>query len=158
MRKRSPYRPRPVIYDTMSYVKGGMLKLPQAVNANAILRIKNHDALAAIAQGRGVFQDADLLVAAFNMSEALVAVNTDLGLEYKPTIRAGLDAVRDMSRRGLRTGRFVCTGPELTAINAAMEVHDAQLDAATIAELEKALALVERLLAAGKGERIAEAA
>jgi hypothetical protein len=39
--------------------------------------------------------------------------------------------------------RFVATGPELKAINLAMEIHDAQLDASTVRQLEQALDIVQ---------------
>jgi hypothetical protein len=38
--------------------------------------------------------------------------------------------------------RFLFTGVEMQAINTGMEVHDAQLDACSIAELETAIKLV----------------
>jgi hypothetical protein len=48
-----------------------------------------------------------------------------------------------MGKRGLANGdRFLFTGPEMQAVNLAMDVHDAQLDECTVAELEKALNLV----------------
>jgi hypothetical protein len=50
-----------------------------------------------------------------------------------------------MGRRGVETGKFILRGPELTSFNLAMEIHDAQLDACTVAELEKAIAFVETI-------------
>jgi hypothetical protein len=51
-----------------------------------------------------------------------------------------------MGRRGVETGKFILRGPELTSFNLAMEIHDAQLDACTVAELEKAIAFVETIV------------
>ena len=49
----------------------------------------------------------------------------------------------ELSRRGInREDRFVAKASELTAINYVMELHDAQLEITTIAQLEKALDMV----------------
>lgn len=45
MRKKSSYRPRPVIADTMGYVKEGMKKLTQKPDVLLQVSIKNHDAM-----------------------------------------------------------------------------------------------------------------
>jgi hypothetical protein len=42
-----------------------------------------------------------------------------------------------MALRGLETGRFVFRGPEMQSVNLAMEVHDAQLEASSVKELEQ---------------------
>jgi hypothetical protein len=57
-----------------------------------------------------------------------------------------------MGRRGVETGKFILRGPELTIFNLAMEIHDAQLDACTVAELEKAIDLVTSIVRS-KGAR-----
>jgi hypothetical protein len=46
----------------------------------------------------------------------------------------------------VETGKFILRGPELTSFNLAMEIHDAQLDTCTVAELEKAMAFVEKIV------------
>jgi hypothetical protein len=51
-----------------------------------------------------------------------------------------------MGRRGVETGKFILRGPELTSFNLAMEIHDAQLDACTVAELERAIEFVEKVV------------
>lgn len=141
MRKRSNYRPRHVIPDTLAWVKSGfqpMSALPQAVD----LKIKNHAAMQAITSGDATRDDIDVVIAALNMTEALARVRHELGADWKAEIREAQDALLLMARRGIQTGRFVFKGPELTAVNLAMEIHDAQLDKCRLAELEKALALV----------------
>lgn len=143
MRKRSKYKPKGVRLDVMAWVKSGMLPVSQVQDAAINLKIKNHAALAAITQGKAVRDDLDVLIAAMNVTEALARNN--IGKDWATEIRAAQDAVVSMARRGLERGdRFLFTGPELTAVNLAMEVHDAQLDACTVAELEKALHLVEQ--------------
>ena len=90
----------------------------------------------------------------WGMAEAL-AIVAALGHEYRKEIKAAQDAILTMSRRGLAKNRFLFTGPELTAMNLGMEVHDAQLDACTVGQLEKALDFVARELRAKRARAIA---
>jgi hypothetical protein len=69
-----------------------------------------------------------------------------IGDDWKDEIRAAQDALLAMGRRGVETGKFILRGPELTSFNLAMEIHDAQLDACTVAELEKAIAFVDTVV------------
>jgi hypothetical protein len=141
MRKRSKYRPRQVFADPVAWVINGFK--PMSAHGEAIgLKIKNHQALFDVTHGDGDKQQVDVLIAAMNMAEALYMVNDDLGKQYAAEIKAAQDAIYTMAKRGLTKGRFVFTGPEMQAMNTGMEVHDAQLDACTIGELEKAIDLV----------------
>jgi hypothetical protein len=143
MRKRSKYRPRGLIADTMLYVTSGM-KVVGAISAGTTLKIKNHAALEQVRQGLGTREDIDVLICAFNITEALALMR--IGDDWKDEIRAAQDALLAMGRRGVETGKFILRGPELTSFNLAMEVHDAQLDACTVAELEKAIDFVEKIV------------
>jgi hypothetical protein len=143
MRKRSKYKPKGVRLDNMAWLKQGMQPMRENQHITS-LRIKNHAALLDMAQGRGNRDSIDILIACMNVAEALYRVNPELGLQYCVEIRAAQDAIVAMSRRGIEKGKFLFTGPELQAMNTGMEVHDAQLDACVIAELEKALDLVAR--------------
>lgn len=139
---RKKYKPKGVRLDVMAWVKSGMLKIDQVNHAGVTLKIKNHAALASITQGIGKRDDIDIVIAAMNITEALALLGK--GKDWHPEIRAAQDAILDMGKRGLANGdRFVFTGPEMQAVNLAMDVHDAQLDECTVGELEKALALVE---------------
>jgi len=140
MRKRSKYRPRGVIYDTLNYVVSGM-KVVGEMSSGTTLKIKNHAALEQVRQGLGTREDIDVLICAFNITEALALMR--IGDDWKDEIRAAQDALLAMGRRGVETGKFILRGPELTSFNLAMEIHDAQLDACTVAELERAIAFVE---------------
>jgi hypothetical protein len=141
MRKRSKYKPKPVLPDPLNWVLSGFKPL-RDMNEATTLRIKNHDALLQITQGTGGRAQIDILIAAMNMAEAFYRVNPMLGLEYADEIREAQDAIVAMSRRGLAKGSFLFTGLELQAMNTGMDVHDAQLDACNVGELDKALALV----------------
>lgn len=145
MRKRSKYRPKGVIFDTMNPVLSGM-KIVGAIGAGTTLKIKNHDALDNVRRGIATRADIDTLIAAFNITEALAKMR--IGEEWKDEIRAAQDALLELGRRGAETGKFILRGPDLTLFNTAMEVHDAQLDACTVSELEKAIDYVAAIVSA----------
>jgi hypothetical protein len=133
MRKRSSYRPKGVIVDTVGHVLGGF-RLVQHTGKAVTLKIKNHQAMASMVAGTGNRDDIDILIAAMNVAEAL-AIVAELGTEYRAEITAAQDAIVSMGKRGVQRSKFLFTGPELTAMNLGMEVHDAQLDACTVGQL-----------------------
>lgn len=133
MRKRSCYRPRPVLQDPVNWVLGGFRPLTDLREANTVLRTRNHLALAAVTQGRATGDDVNTLITASNMTTALT--REGFGKAYRDIARAGADAVEALRNRQ----RKVCTGPELTAIKVMMELHDKQLDVVRIMDLDAAL-------------------
>lgn len=145
MRKRSKYRPKGVILDTVNHVISGMKRVGD-IGPGTTLKIRNHDALDTVRRGAATKKDIDALIDAFNITEALAMMR--IGDEYKDEIRAAQDALLELGRRGAETGKFILRGPELTLFNTAMEVHDAQLDACTVAELEKAIDYVNAIITA----------
>lgn len=153
MRKRSKYRPKGIITDTISHVLGGF-RLVQDTGKAVTLKIKNHQALVSMTQGKGTRDDIDVLIAAMNVAEALV-ITADLGGEYRQEIKGAQDAIYTMGQRGLSKNRFLFTGPEMQAMNMGMAVHDAQLDACTVGQLERALDYVAREIRAKRARAIA---
>jgi hypothetical protein len=150
MKKRSKYRPKGLIMDTMLFVSSGLKKVG-SISAGTTLKIKNHTALESVRCGEGTREDVDTLITAFNITEALAMMR--IGEDWKDEIRAAQDALLAMGRRGVETGKFILRGPELTIFNLAMEIHDAQLDACTVSELEKAIDIVNSIVRA-KGARM----
>ena len=139
MRKRSKYRPKGVIRDPMSHAISGMKKVGD-LSSGTTLMIMNHDALENVRKGLAQRKDIDVLIAAVNMAEALIRMR--IGDDWKDEIRAAQDALFAVGSRGAETGKFILRGPELTSLNLGMEIHDAQLEACTVAELEKAIDIV----------------
>ena len=147
MRKRSKYRPKPVITDPINHVLSG-LKRVGSISAGVTLMIKNHTALEAVRKGQGTREDIDILIGALNMTEALAFFK--YGNDWAGEIRAAQDALLELGRRGAETGKFILRGPELTALNMGMEIHDAQLEACTVSDLEKAMDYVAQCIRNGK--------
>jgi len=137
MRKRSKYRPKGVIRDTMTWLQAGMKKV-DAIGAGTTLKIRNHDAMNTLRLGTATRREIDAIIDAMNVAEALCKRGT--GSDWLPEIQEAQDHLLAMARRGVANGhRFIVRGEELKALNLGMEVHDAQLEAVTVRELELAM-------------------
>jgi hypothetical protein len=158
MRKKSKYKPRGVRLDNLSWIVAGMKKVGSLPTAGVSLKLKNHEALDSILRGEGTRDHVDVLIAAMNMSEALIRIRDELGVDWKAEIRAAQDALLTMAKRGLERGSFVFTGPEMTAVKLVMDVHDVQLDNCTVKEMEMALDLVQEEIRLKKARPILEMA
>jgi hypothetical protein len=137
MRKRSKYRPKPIIADTMTWVRAGMKRVDE-VSASATIKIRNHDAMNALRLGAATRLQIDTIIDAMNIAEALA--KRGFGSDWLPELQDAQDKLLELARRGVANGfRFIVRGDELTALNMAMEIHDAQLEAVTVKELETAM-------------------
>ena len=144
MRKRSTYRPRPVILDTLNWVKSGFKPLVSITDENVKLRLKNRMALDAVIHGEGTPYDLDVLINVSNMTTALARKH---GADWREEIRMAADAIEAMQRRYTRWKKIWAAPGELDAINLMFRIHEAQLDEARINDLEKAIALAKRKVA-----------
>ena len=140
MRKRSKYRPRPVRVDTMSYVVSGLSPVLQHESFAIDLKTKNHFALTMLTQGNATIKDIDVLISALNITESLWRLG--FGREYRNVVDAGLRALRAVGARGLAKNKFVLRADEMSALNEAMDLHDAQLEVITVKDMEQAIAIV----------------
>ena len=158
MRKKSKYKPRGVRYDNLSWIVAGMKKVGTLPTAGVALKLKNHEALDSILTGQGTREHVDILIAAVNMSEALVSIRDDLGRDWAEEIKAAQDAIYTMGKRGVEKGRFAFTGPEMNAVKLVMDLHDVQLDNCSVRDMEQALFIVEEEIRLKKARPILETA
>tara|TARA_R110000823_G_scaffold241464_1_gene366166 strand:+ start:370 stop:702 length:333 start_codon:yes stop_codon:yes gene_type:complete len=93
-----------------------------------------------LTQGKAAKSDMDVIIAALNMTESLWRLG--FGKEYRQEVDAGLRALRSVGGRGIKSGKFILNAAEMAAINAAMELHDAQLDVITVKDMDSALRIV----------------
>jgi hypothetical protein len=131
---RKKYRPRPVIADPVQYVVGGF-KPPEP---DKTLRVKllNHGAMKALTDGSATKTEWDYVCTALNV--AVVLAEHGIGDEYIEKIKKAMIAHAQCGKRLYQSGKLGYTGEQLTTVNFALEVHDAQMDTVTVAELEKA--------------------
>ena len=141
MRKRSKYRPKPILQNPVGYVLEGMTPVASHDKFLLDLEINNYLAMALLTQGKATREDMDKLINMSNITEALYRMG--FGTEYKDVLVKGSSALLAVARRGAETNRFVLWAQEMTALNDLMELHDAQMDVITIRDVEKAVALVK---------------
>lgn len=157
MRKKSNYKPKGVRLDNMAWVQSTLKKVGALPTAGVNLKLKNRAALDAVLKGQSTKEHIDGLISAVNMSEALIRVRADLGRDWAEEIRAAQDAIYAMGRRGVEKGSFLFTGPEMSAVKLVMDLHDTQLDACTVGELERAMFIVEEEIRLGKARPLTRA-
>ena len=158
MKKKSNYKPRGVRLDNLSWVMAGMKKVGALPTAGVALKLKNHEALDSILKGQGTKDHVDVLISAVNMSEALIRIRDELGVDWKQEIREAQDAIYTMGKRGVEKGKFAFTGPEMNAVKLVMDLHDAQLDDCLVREMEQALFIVNEEIRMKKCRPIVEMA
>lgn len=149
---RKAYRPKPVRIDPLGYVLTGLKPVGEVGDELVTLRVKNHAAMAALWRGEATNEQFNMLIASLNMTEALML--QDIGARWMPQLRAGQDALRAIGTRYKTIKRFVMRGEEMTPLNLAMDVHDAQLEICTVAQIEQAIHLVRRTVLGGKATAI----
>lgn len=158
MKKKSKYKPRGVRLDNLSWILAGMKKVGSLPTAGVALKLKNHEALDSILTGDGTRAHVDVLIAAVNMSEALIRIRDDLGRDWAAEIKEAQDAIYAMGKRGVEKGKFIFTGPEMNAVKLVMDLHDSQLDECSVKEMEQALFIVEEEIRLRKARPILESA
>lgn len=142
MRKRSKYRPKPVLLNPVGYVLEGLEPVRSHTSHAVNLKIKNHLALTNLTQGKATRHDIDILISMVNVVEALYRLG--FGKEYEQEVKAGLDALHAVAVRGKDTNRFILKADEMNALNLICELHDAQLEVITVKDLDAALDLIEK--------------
>jgi hypothetical protein len=152
MRKRSKYRPRAVLTNPVAYVVESMTPVTQHDNYLLDLKIKNHGAMTALTQGQATIPDMDTLIAMSNIVDALWTLG--FGKEFKDVVVAGQAALISVGQRGAPTCRFILRANEMAALNNLMDLHDAQMEVVTVKDIERAIDVVNKTVAAGRVQRI----
>jgi hypothetical protein len=152
LRKRSKYKPKGVRVDAVNWVLAGLKPVSKVGDALIVLKAKNHSALTEVVQGRGNRDQIDILIAAMNMCEAYAIHGK--GEDWLEEIKEGQDALYNMAKRGIEKGKFLFTGPEMKAINLAMDIHDQQLEESSVAMLEKMTDFVAKQIILKKARAI----
>ena len=140
MRKRSKYKPKPVLLNPMGFVMENLSPVRSHTSFMIDLKIKNHAALDAVTKGVATRFDIDTLISMGNMTEAFARMG--FGKDYSDVVKEGLLALRSVGKRGAESGRFILKAAEMTALNEFMELHDAQMEVVTLKDMDAAIALV----------------
>ena len=150
MRKRSAYRPKAQLPDPLAWVLSGFRPVATSHDEITTVRIKNHAAILAVRSGKATLQDVDVLISAYNIAEALAELGQ--GADWLPEIHAAQAALKSAGERS----KYLFSGPELTAVNLGMEVHDDQLDhpLTTVAMMQSAVDKVIKTIRSKKAHKV----
>jgi hypothetical protein len=142
MKKRSKYRPKPVLINPLMYVLEGLNPVRSHDSFLIDLKIKNHDAMSSLTRGHATRKDMDTLISMVNVVEALYRLG--FGEEYGEVVQAGLDALHDLGVRGVKTGSFIVKAHEMSHLNTVMELHDAQMELITVKDMERVIDMIKK--------------
>lgn len=138
MRKRSKYKPRPIVRDPLNYVLAGFK--PISEKHQQTVAAMHHSALESLTHGTAKWSDWDVVR---NMINTAVALSqTVYGNAYLDDLKAAMVAHAKCGRRFLDGKSLGYTGEELQAINTAVEIVTEQFRLSTVAEIERAAAVV----------------
>jgi len=144
MRKRSRYRPKPIIVDVMSHIKQGELPATAAETTIRRLRVANHGAMDLLIRGAGTYQDTMTLRHMLITAKALAKHKH--GRDWLPKLVQAEAELKALQARG---GRYIMRAQEITALNLALQVHDLQIDDCTVKQLEDAIDAAKNALRCG---------
>lgn len=142
MRKRSTYRPRPVMLNPIKYVIEGFK--PMDPDGQMRTRLRQHDAMHALTHGIGEDEHWQVIRELLNVSVALS--QTVFGSAYVEEIRKAMLAHANCGSRKVKHGKYGYAGDELAAVNTAIEVYEEQLRLTTMEEIGDALKVVDRAI------------
>ena len=155
MKKRSKYRPRIVLQNPLEFVLSGLKPVRDLPGIYIDVQLRNRTALEQIRKGIATKEDIDMLIGAFNITEALAIMGK--GSDWLDEIKQGQDALLDLSRRGVANGmRFIMTAKQWEALKLVMDLHEEQLAHATVYDIEKAHDHVLAVLRQGKARAIVQ--
>ena len=155
MKKRSKYRPRTVLQSPLDFVLSGFKPVRDLPGIYIDVQLKNRAALEQIRKGLATKEDIDMLIGAFNITEALAIMGK--GHDWLEEIQQGQDALLQLSRRGVANGmRFIMTAKQWEALKLVMDLHEEQLAHATVHDIEKAHDHVLAVLRQGKARAIVQ--
>lgn len=143
MRKRSSYRPRPIAQNPVALAITRVSKVTSFDDDYTVMSARIELALHMLTTGKTTAVEIKDLINMSNMAHALK--RQGYGTEYAAELHAGATAVENISlRHAARTKGYVATGPELMALRAMVEIHDAQLAAVTVGELQAGIETVNK--------------
>jgi len=142
MRKKSKYKPKPVLQNPLGFVLENITPITQHEDYLLNLQLKNSSAMERLLKGKADKKDMNTLIAMSNITEALQLMG--FGTEYKEVGIDGREALIGIIMRAVKIRRFTPTGKEIQSLNMLMELHDAQMDVITVKVMDEAVNLAKK--------------
>lgn len=144
------------IFDFVNRAAAGKAKVAAQRDNHLRLQLINRQALLALRQGTATPEDINHLITARNMAEAIRSV-ARLGVQYKDILTTAHRALREVGARVKRDGTVQGSDAEVAAVADLLELHEAQLELATVIDMENAVRLVNERVRSGHVDKIGNA-
>lgn len=128
------YKPKPVLLDTMSYAKTGMLSLKP--NLISSLRIRNNASFQRLSTSNGDIEDWKQLLGASSM--ALKLAVDGIGEQYIDEISDARAYLAQVMDRFIKWQKWEFCSAEISSVSTMLDIHCAQLDVALVIDIERA--------------------
>ena len=149
---RKRYRPKARLIDPVGFAVESSTLLKDHGSWGLNWSLKNNMAFAALLKGEASKTDLDTLVAARNITEALIVVLD--GKDIDGTLARSACALIEICDRANAGKGTAMKAPEMQAMRDLMSLHDDLMEVITVGQFEKALAYARKEIAAGKAQRL----
>jgi hypothetical protein len=156
MRKRSKYKPKPILANPIGYLIESVTPLAEHDNYLLNWQLKNNSAFEKLLKGQADKHDMNTLLAARNITEALIV--TLKGHDIDGTLARSAVALIDICARANAGKALAMKAPEIQAMRDMMGLHDELLEVVTVKQFEIALAYAKKEINAGRAASVKEIA
>jgi len=154
MRKRSKYKPKPVLANPLGYVMESATPLIEHESYVVDWQLRNNSAFEKLLKGIADKKDINTLVAARNITEGLMV--TLKGADADGTLARSAVALIDLCDRGNAGKSLVMKAEELQAMRDMMQLHDELLEVVTVRQFERALEYTMNEIKVGRARHLKE--
>jgi hypothetical protein len=154
MRKRSKYKPKPVLANPLGYVMESATPLIEHETYVVDWQLKNNSAFEKLLKGIADKKDINTLVAARNITEGLMV--TLKGADADGTLARSAVALIELCDRGNAGKSLVMKAQELQAMRDMMQLHDELLEVVTVRQFERALEYTKNEIKVGRASQLKE--
>lgn len=138
---KKKYRPKGTISNPIEYVISGLK--PADAEAQTRLKLGHHWAMLKLTRGEGTKEDWWEVSNAMNVAIVLCEHGYG-GPEEIDDVKEAMLSLHQAKLRYRETGRLLFRGEEITAVNLGLDIHDAQMEYATVRDIELAIAECEK--------------
>ena len=154
MRKRSKYKPKPVLANPLGYVIESATPLIEHESYVVDWQLRNNSAFEKLLKGLADKKDINTLVAARNITEGLMV--TLKGADADGTLARSAVALIELCDRGNAGKSLVMKAQELQAMRDMMQLHDELLEVVTVRQFERALEYTKNEIKVGRASQLKE--
>ena len=153
-KRKMKYPPGCARTDTMELVQENLSPINCADHARWLreLRLRNHSAVTEFVRGRGSKGSMECILQMHNMTRGMVLMG--FGVDLTSIILDSEKVLQAIAARVRKTGSFTLYANEIAAINALLELHEAQLDVATVGDVDRAYQKIKDEFRGGKRNKL----